>query len=79
MAKKKPKPAKPRLAIVKGVTVEDVVALYRALTGKEPTAAEVEQARRDLEGRAADPRGESRPHGSEGGDHSTAPGPGRAG
>jgi hypothetical protein len=48
----KKKPPKPKLAVVKGVSVEDVVALYRALTGREPTAEEVEQAKRDLEERA---------------------------
>jgi hypothetical protein len=53
MPKKKPAKAKPRLAIVKGVTVEDVVALYRSLTGRDPSPEEVEEAKKSLEERAA--------------------------
>jgi hypothetical protein len=59
--RKKPAPDKPKLAIVKGVTVEDIVAMYTALTGKQPSPEEVEEARRDLEGRAAGGTTQPRP------------------
>jgi hypothetical protein len=58
----KKKPQKPSLAIVpgRGIDVEQVVALFRHLTGREPSKEEVEQAKASLEeGRPArnDPAG----------------------
>ena len=64
MSKKKPKP---RLAVVKGQTlgVEDIVAMFKHLTGKQPSPEEVEQIRAKPEGGRAAGEG-TPPAGSDG-------------
>jgi hypothetical protein len=45
--KKKPAPGKPELVLVKGQTlgVEDIVAMYEALTGRPATPEEIERVK----------------------------------